>query len=170
MDQPPAQYQSTNRLEAPLWLALDASRLGTGSSFLDSGDGTSPLTLSRMQIPQLEPLPVFLSPETIPTQSVFRIEGALAQRLLGPAPALHAWPGAGSKLLTNTVVQIAVNRTGEVMAARLLNRCGSADADADALAKAWALRFRPAADAPTLWAQAIFRWQTKFPAAAAAQP
>jgi hypothetical protein len=170
MDQPPSEYQSTNQLEAPLWLPLDAARLGTGAALLDTADETTPLTLAQLEIPQLEPLPVFLSPVIIPTQSVFRIEGQLAQRLLSPAPALHAWPSTSKKLLTNTVVQIAVNRAGDVMAARLLTRCGSAEADGDAVAKASALRFRASADAPTTWAQAVFHWQTTFPAAAGTQP
>jgi hypothetical protein len=170
MNKPPAEYQSTNQLEAPRWLALDAARLGTGSIVLDSAEGATPLTLTRLEIPQLEPMPVFLSPVIVPTQSVFRIEGELADRLLGPAPELHAWASTTRKLLTNTVVQIAVNPAGDVMAARLLTRCGSADADGDAVAKARALRFRPSADARTLWAQAIFGWQTTFPAAAGTQP
>jgi hypothetical protein len=171
MDRSPAQYQSTSQLEAPLLLALDAARLGAGSAILNNADGTTtPLTLARLEIPQLEPLPVFLSPEIIPTQSVFRIEGEVGERLLGPAPALHPWPSTTRKLLTNTVVQIAVNRAGDVMAARLLSRCGSADADADAVAKASALRFRPSADARTIWAQAVFHWQTTFPSATGAQP
>ncbi|HUD46547.1 MAG TPA: hypothetical protein VMR33_06940 [Candidatus Baltobacteraceae bacterium] len=170
MDQPPPQYHSTNQLEPPLWLALDAVRLGTGPADLDNASGAAPLSLPQLPIPQADPLPVFLSPVIIPTQSVFRIQGELAARLLGPPPALNAWPSTTKKLLTNTVVQIAVNQAGDVMAARLLTRSGSPDADGDAVAKAWALRFQPSADALTLWAQAVFRWQTTFPAAAGTQP
>ncbi len=170
MDEPPAQYQSTNQLEAPLWLALDAARLGTGEAALTNASGITPLTLAQLDTPRLEPMPVFLSPEIIRTQSVLRIEGELAERLAGPGPALHAWPSTSRKLLTNTVVQIAVNQAGDVMAARLLTRCGSADADADAVAKAGALLFRPSTDARTVWAQAVFDWQTLFPAAAGTQP
>jgi hypothetical protein len=170
MNQPPPQYQPANQLEAPLWLALDPSRLGTGFANLDEAAGTSPLTLAPLEIRQTEPPPPFLTPQTVPTQSVFRIEGELANRLIAPPPALHAWPSPAAKLLANSVVQIAVNRTGDVQTARLLARCGSAEADADALAKTWALRFRPSADAPTLWAQAIFEWQTTFPAQAGALP
>jgi TonB family protein len=170
MDQPPAHYQSTNQVEAPRWLALDASRLGTGPALLEDSDATAPLLPARLEIPQLEPLPVFLSPVNIPTQSVFRIDGDLAKRLIGPAPALHAWPSPDNKLLANTIVQIAVNPGGDVLAARLLNRSGSAEADADAVAKTSALRFRPAAQPGTIWTQAVFRWQTTFPAAPETQP
>ena len=170
MNQPPAQYQSTNQLEAPHWLPLDAARLGTASAILNDAEETAPLTLAQVEIRQLEPLPVFLSPQIIPTQSAFRVEGELAQRLLAPAPELHAWPSANTKLLADTVVQIAVNPAGDVVAARLLTRCGSVDADGDAVAKARALRFRASPGAPVRWSQAVFRWQTTFPAAAGTQP
>ncbi len=170
MDQPPAQFHPSNELKAPLWLALDATRLGTSSAILNDTDENMPLKLAPVQIRQLEPLPVFLSPQIVPTQSVFRIEGGLAQRLASPAPTLQTWPSATRKLLTNTVVQIAVNGAGDVLAARLLTRCGLAEADADAVAKAQALRFRPLTDAPTLWAKAVFHWQTTFPSAPGAQP
>ena len=168
MDQPPAEFQSTNQLEAPLWLTLDKARPGPGIGPLNPANASAPLALARLDLPQLEPLPVFLPPEIIPTQSVFRIEGEVGGRLLGAAPALREWPGA--QLLTNTVVQIAVDRAGDVMATRLLSRCGSADADGDALAKARALRFRPSADARTPWSRAIFQWQTTAPAPAGTPP
>jgi hypothetical protein len=170
MNQPPAQYQAAQQLDAPLWLALDSSKLGAGSALLSETEGPAPLKFSARQNPRLEPLPVFLSPQIVPTQSVFRIEGELAKRFLGPAPLLHAWPSPSTKLLTNTVVQIAANRTGDILTARLMTRCGSPDADADALAKAWSLRFRASADGRIQWAQAVFDWQTTFPVAPGAQP
>jgi hypothetical protein len=123
-----------------------------------------------MQFPQVEALPVFLSPQIVPTQSVFRIEGALKGQLVSPLPALKPWPSASTKLLTKTVVQIAVNQTGDILTVRLQNRSGSPDADADALAKTWALRFRPSTDAAIRWSEAVFQWQTTFSSAAGAQP
>jgi hypothetical protein len=170
MNQPPAEFHPINALKAPLWLALDASRLGTAAAVLTDEDESMPLKLAPVQLRQLEPLPVFLTPPNIPTQSVFRIDGDLARRLASPAPVLHSWPSASRKLLTNTVVQIAVNGAGDVLVARLLTRCGSSEADADAVAKAQALRFRPSPGAATDWAQAVFHWQTTFPATAGAQP
>jgi hypothetical protein len=170
MNQPPAEFHPTNALKAPLWLALDASRLGTAASVMGDADESMPLKLAPAQVRQLEPLPVFLTPPIIPTQSVFRIDGELAQRLASPAPTLQAWPSASRKLLTNTVVQIAVSGAGDVLVARLLTRCGSVEADGDAVAKAQALRFRPSPGAATDWAQAVFHWQTTFPAVAGGQP
>ena len=170
LNQPPAQYQSSNQLEAPLLLSLNTSRLGAGSNFLSDAETAVPFAIAQMQLPQVEPLPVFLSPQIVPTQSVFRIEGELKGRFAGPPPALRAWPSASTKLLTDTVVQIAVNRTGDILTARLQSRSGSPEADADALSKAWSLRFRPSTDATIQWSQAVFQWQTKFPSVTGAQP
>ena len=83
---------------------------------------------------------------------------------MGAGPALHVWPSL--KLLTNSVVQIAVNPAGEVVAARLAASCGLATADAEAAAKARALRFRPSPSAVMQWAEAIFQWHTIEPAEA----
>ncbi|HEY3913248.1 MAG TPA: hypothetical protein VGN61_02080, partial [Verrucomicrobiae bacterium] len=168
MDQPPVEFQSTNQIEAPLWLALDTTRLGTGFAKLNRADATEPQALGRLDLPQLEALPIFLPAENVPTQSVFRIEGELGGRLVGSVPALRTWSSA--QLLTNTVVQIAVSHTGDVMATRLLARSGSTDADGDGLAKARALEFSPSADPRTVWAQAIFQWQTAAPARGMAAP
>ncbi|HEY3853975.1 MAG TPA: hypothetical protein VGO67_06250 [Verrucomicrobiae bacterium] len=170
MNQPPEQYQSSNLLESPILLALDTSKLGAGSNFLNDTKTAAPLAIAQMQYPQVEALPVFLSPQIMPTQTVFRIEGELKNRLIGPLPPLRAWPSSGTKLLTKTVVQIAVNQTGDILTARLQSRSGSPDADADAVAKAWALRFRPSTDPTVQWAEAVFQWQTTFSSATGVQP
>jgi hypothetical protein len=170
MDQPPPHYQPAKQIEMPRWLALEAKRLGSGPAEMEDSDSTAPLPPAPLEISQSEPLPVFLTPVIIPAQSVFRIEGDAARRLIGPAPALHAWPSPVKKLLANTVVEIAVNQAGDVVAARLLSRSGSPEADADAVAKAGALRFRPAPEAPMTWAPVVFRWQTTFPEATGTPP
>jgi hypothetical protein len=162
MDQPAVEFQSTNQLEAPLWLTLATAKLGTGFAKVAHADVIEPLALARLDLPQLEPLPAFLPAEVFPTESVFHIEGNVKDRLMGAAPELQTWPSA--QLLSNTVVQIAVSHAGDVMATRLLSRSGSTDADGDALAKARALRFRPSADPRTIWSRATFQWQTSAPA------
>jgi TonB family protein len=63
-------------------------------------------------------------------------------------------------LLSNSVVQIAVDSAGQVIAARLLGRSGSVDADTNALDKARSLRFRPVPLPAPVWGNAIFEWQT----------
>jgi TonB family protein len=61
------------------------------------------------------------------------------------------------------VVQIAVDSAGQVVAARLLERSGSADVDAMALYLTRQLRFRPVSAEPRVWANAVFAWQTAEP-------
>jgi hypothetical protein len=168
MDAPPVEFQSASQLEPPRWLPLDTMSLGSGFIAANRALFATPFSVARLNVPGIEPLPVFLPVENVSTQSVFQIDGPLNARLLDAPLALRSWPSA--QLLTNTVVQIAVNPSGDVLAARLVARCGSADADADALSKARALRFRPGASAGTTWARAIFQWQTTAPATAAKTP
>ena len=111
-------------------------------------------------------MPVFLVPAVIPTQSIFRLEGGLNDRLLG-APSLRSWPS--EKLLKKSVVQIAVDPMGEVVAVKLDASSDSAEADAEALSLARALRFRPSMSAGTQWCNAIFLWQTSEPAGSGPQ-
>jgi len=168
MDAPPVEFQAASQLEPPRWLPLDTINLGSGFIAANRALFSAPFSVARLTVPGVEPLPVFLPVENVSTQSVFQIEGPLKARLLNAPAALLSWPSA--QLLTNTVVQVAVNASGDVLAARVESRCGSADADEDALSKARALRFRPAAGAGMTWARAIFQWQTTAPATAAKAP
>jgi hypothetical protein len=160
----PPKYQSEIQLQPPHWLALDTTRLGTNFPAVPAGSEAILPGLAERLPRREEPLPAFLPPENIATQSFFRLDGGLSDRLLGPAPVLGTWPNP--QLLANSTVQIAVNPVGEVVAARLATRCGSAEADADALAKARALRFRPSGSAGMVWGEAVFQWQTTEPAGA----
>ncbi len=160
--QRPLAYQAENQLEPPSWLPLDPARLGANFPVLPPGDEPLPLELAQESARPEAPLPLFLAPELIATQSVFRLEGGLSDRLLGAAPELTNWPSP--QVLTNTTVGIAVNSAGEVIVTRLKASCGWDSADADALAKARALRFRPSPLAGTRWGEVIFQWQTTEPA------
>jgi TonB family protein len=165
MGQRPLAYQTEIQIESPIWLGLDTARLGTNFPALPSG--SQPILSGLVEQPSRheEPLPVFLTPEIIPTQSVFRLEGGLGDRLLGAAPALRTWSSekllnSSEKLLNSSLVQIAVDSSGEVLATKLVASCGLAEADAEAVATARALRFRPSPSAGTRWGQAVFQWQT----------
>jgi hypothetical protein len=164
LNQQPLRYQSEIQLEPPAWLTLDTSRLGTNFPALPSGDESILRGLADQLARREEPLPAFLAPENIATQSIFRLEDGLSDRLLGGVPVLGAWPSP--QLLTNSTVQIAVDHFGEVVAARLVGRSGLGEADTDALAKARALRFRPSPSSETIWGEAVFQWQTTEPAGA----
>ena len=182
MDQAPMVYKHEFPLEPPVSLGLPPKRnlpsslsgfvlnliSGFGTNFPSFSSGAEPTIsgLAEQQMRREEPLPVFLAPEIIPTQSVFRLEGGLGERLIGAAPALRSWPS--DKLLTNTFVQLAVNPQGDVVAARLDASCGLAEADAEAVTKTRALRFHPSQSSGTVWGKAIFQWQTVEPTAAVA--
>lgn len=163
LDQQPPAYQAEYELESPSPLRLDAALLGTNFPVL-------PLTraaLAEQPVRQEEPPPAFLAPEVDLQASSFRLIG-LQDRLLGAGPVLRAWPS--TRILTNSPVQIAVNSSGEVVSARLEAGCGLAEADAEAVAQARALRFRPTPSAGTQWGEAVFQWQTtEAPATAPAK-
>jgi TonB family protein len=158
LSQRPAQIQSSNRLEPPSWLDLDVSKLGRVPPGEAIATALLPPDLIAQSAPQLEPLPVLSPNDAIQTQSVFRVEGDARARWTGETPPMPVW--ASQQLLTNSLVEIGVNRTGDVTVHRLLARSGSAEADAAALAAAKALRFIPAAGAGTAWGQAVFEWHT----------
>jgi hypothetical protein len=180
LSQRPPVYQAETNLELPICLDLDMARLqtnflvlptslsgfvlslvsGLGTNFPALPSSSEPMLsgLAEPQARQEEPLPVFLSAEIIPTQSVFRLDGSLSDRLVGAAPALRSWPS--DKLLNKTVVQIGVDPLGEVVATSLEANSGLAEADTQAVATARALRFRPTPSAGTHWGEAVFRWQT----------
>jgi TonB family protein len=154
----PGPYHPTNALEAPIWLGLDVSKLGILSSATEVA-ARAPLLLDMAgpSAPSLEPLPVFLPAPILQTQSVFRLEGEAGRRWMGLPPPLA--PQSSAQLLTNTVVEIAINAAGHVVVHRLLARSGSAAADETALAVAKSLRFAPAA-AEATWGEAVFQWHT----------
>jgi len=159
---PARQFEAPSETEAPAWLTLDAARLGRDFPPLNRGKSALPFGLADQRAPELEPWPVFLTPEPARTQSVFEMQGELAGRLLNAPADMRAWPSA--QLLAKSVVQIAVDSAGQVIAARLLApRSGSAEADSNALDKAWRLRFRPVPSPTPVWGKAVFEWQTVEP-------
>jgi len=96
-------------------------------------------------------------------ESFLRIEGALAARQLDAPLVLPPW--TANSLLSNSVIQFAVNRAGQVISAVLRGGCGLKEADDFALAKVNVLRFRPVeAGAPEYaWDKAAFYWKTIQP-------
>jgi TonB family protein len=68
------------------------------------------------------------------------------------------------KVLDNSVVEIAVNGAGEVVAQHIVSPgSGSKEADREALKQAKLLRFRPLNAIGTIWGQATFEWETTEP-------
>jgi hypothetical protein len=113
--------------------------------------------------PPPESVPDFPAAEASRPESFFRIEGALAGRQAAAPAPLPSWPA--NFLVTNSVVQFAVNRAGQVVSAVLLAGSGLKEADDKALATVNVLRFRPAGAAASeyTWDTATFYWKTIEP-------
>jgi hypothetical protein len=158
LNEPERIIEVPQETEPPAWLQLDTTRLGTNFPSLRALQKPFPVGLLAAHQPQAEPWPIFIPPETIRTQSVFWIRGGLAERQLNPPAVLRSWPSA--QLLRHSVVQVAVNPSGQVVSTRLLDRSGLVDADTNALDLARTLRFRPIAGMGTDWGELIFQWQT----------
>jgi hypothetical protein len=165
------KFEAFNETVGPAWLALNTARLGTNFSQINSTGSLLPFEMMDGNDPELEPWPSSLPAEITRVQSRCEIQGELARRQLTSPPELGAWPpGRGALVLTNSTVQIAVDSAGQVVAARLLAPSGSIDADTNALASAWNLRFRPVPVSRPVWGKAVFEWQTVARTNAASAP
>jgi len=154
------QYEVPAETEARAWLTNDPALLGTNFP-LNRSKSLLPFGLADHDGADLEPWPAFLAPEPFKTQSRLEVRGELTERQLNTPTQLRAWPaGPNAQLLSDSVVQIAVDSAGRVVAARLLARSGSVDADTNALAEARRLRFWPVPSPTPVWGKAVFAWQT----------
>jgi hypothetical protein len=164
---PTIDFQPSERVDTTHALALDTQSLtATFSQFLATNVITPPIIADR----PLPPIPRFepnFQVERPPTQTLARIEGALDARPLITSVELKSWPSA--EILSNTVVQAAVDALGFTFSATLLSSSGSTNADQHALAQAYNARFRPARagtgatydPARSLtWGRWIFQWHT----------
>jgi len=149
-------YQFPEEIEPPHWLAMNNATLGRFAPAQPKPE--LPFQLGQQSTPQTEALPVFVAPVLPRTNSLARVDAKLGIRAVGLPLKLPARPS--DKVLKNSVVDIAVNGAGEVVARRLASRSGSDDADHDALERAKLLHFRPLNAIGTIWGQAIFEWET----------
>jgi len=158
---PARQIEAPSETNERAWLTLDTNRLGTDFEPLNRAKSALPFGWTDQRSQEPEPWPVFLIPEPVRTQSLLEIQGELAGRQLNAPAELPAETNA--QLLAKSVVQIAVDSAGQVIAARLLARSGSVEADNNALDQARRLRFRPAPSPTPVWGKAVFEWQTVEP-------
>jgi len=148
---------------APVFLEFAANWSGADGPPAGSESRHSSFQWTGQPEPLRNSVPDFPAAEASRPESFFRIEGALAGHGTAPPAALPAWPA--NFLVTNSVVQFAVNRAGQVISAVLLAGSGLKEADDSALATVNVLRFRPAgATAPEYaWDTATFYWKTIKP-------
>ena len=171
---PRIDYRPVEPAQSPAWLALPESRLASGfSSFLLSNRAAPALVMDKplARLPRYEPsLPL----EPITMRSELRVEGELGRRRLLTAAILPDWEH--DDLLSNSVVQAAVDADGIPSFAVLLGRSGRREADAFALKFVENARFSPLPPAPAAAAttrpgvpappegltlgRLVFRWRT----------
>lgn len=162
-------YKPAEWVEPPHWLPLETQSLsGTFSQYVTT-NVIMPLLIADKPLPPLQRYEPNFPPEPLPTQSLVRVEGELAGRKLLSNVELKSW--MSSEILSNTVVQAAVDAAGFTFSATLVSSSGSTNADRHALAEAARARFRPVPNAssaadPTrslTWGRWTFQWHTLPP-------
>lgn len=163
---PTLDYKPAEWSEPAHWLPLDTQSLaGTFVRFVATNEIAAPLIADK----PLPPLPRYepnFPNEPVPTNSIVHRDGALAGRELVSRIDLPSW--AASEILSNTVVQSAVDGAGTTFSALLLSSSGSTNADRHALSEVMNARFRPVRDQGAVagatlaltWGQWTFHWHT----------
>ena len=148
---------------APAFLAFAANWPGADLKPAGLELRQSALQLAGLSDPPPERAPDFAAAEASRPESFLRIEGALAGRRLDPPLVLPSW--TNKLLVSNSVVQFAANRAGQIISAVLLAGSGLKEADDSALAAVNVLRFRPVGtSAPAYaWDKATIYWKTVEP-------
>lgn len=140
------------------WLPLNLQQLGNDiKQFLES-NSLAPVAISENPAPLLI-AQTSVETEKLRTESQFRVEGKLATRQLLTPPQLSSWEH--TELLKPTVAQLAVDKGGTVLSARLLFRSGLPKADNAALEIARTLKFLPNAHNELTWGTVVFDWHTR---------
>jgi len=165
MQFPASSYQLGPWTEPPRPLPLAIPQLGATLAEFVRSNQPRPFELALKLAPEVDALGILPLEEV---QSTFSIEGDLADRALLSPLKPASWPAA--EILTNTVVQIAVDSAGRVFSAALLVKTGSPEANASALNLARSARFqplrwigtRPPPPAPEglAWGKMVFHWHT----------
>lgn len=161
LNAPEPQLEMPSAIQSAESLGLDPSRLAFNLPRQKRAEITLPPRSAESGDTEIEPWPATLAPESIRAQSLMDIHGGLSARCLNLPAQLPSWPSA--QLLSNSVVEIAVNPAGQVIAARLLGRSGLIDADTNALDHARNLRFTPSRFSSPVWGRVVFQWQTLEP-------
>ena len=160
--------------EPPRYLALAPEDLsGLGALLAAEPGAVGPPPLMRFA-PAPRNLPDVLATTTLPAHSTCELTAELASRLEPGMPSLPSQPYAD--VLADTHVQLRVDTAGRVQSCALLTRSGLPAADALALDTVRTFRFTPlpgsplyppAPTPPFATGEAIFRWHTVPPPAAA---
>jgi hypothetical protein len=162
----PPDYQPSEYSEPPRWLALDARILGnTFLSYVTTNDVLARPKSDR-PLPPLQRYEPNYPNAAVPSQSQLQIEGELSGRLLPGQFELKSWPH--SEILSNTIVQTAIDDEGRPVTTTLLQETASHEADLYALDLSRKARWRPRrvdSRRPDLlgkvtWGRLVFQWHT----------
>jgi hypothetical protein len=161
-------YEPVHWSEPVRWLPLPLEQLGESFELFVRTNPPPAFQLTE-KLPIRAGFRQLLPPaETIRTQSVLRVEGPI--QLRSAAPNLPVWPH--HDVLNPTIVEVAVDSSGQVQSARLAGwpdaRSGLAEADGAALALARVLQFDPregGGGAPegrgVVWGKLTFHWHAQ---------
>ncbi|MBN2506814.1 MAG: hypothetical protein JXQ71_08990 [Verrucomicrobia bacterium] len=157
--------------EPPRWLEFAEQPCGTAFTEHARTITNRPLIIADLPLPPLTGSMLPVPNQPVGQKSRVRLEGDLAARAWRAAIPLRGWPH--TEVLTNTVVQLAVDAEGRPVATTLLAESGLPAADLYALREAANARFEPlrrpggtrAPDPRLTWGRLVFQWQTLLPAA-----
>lgn len=161
---PASDYRFPESTKPTKWLALEVNQLGCLPELRSSAKSVelAPEELAgpavRFFFPEPEP--------TVQTQSVVRLEGELASRVVDMPATWPPWSGNDKDVLNRTEVQLAVDRAGVVVSTLVLQdgRSGSKEADLEALEIARMLRFSPSINAAGITrGKLVIEWRTALP-------
>lgn len=158
----PREYQPLDWDESPRWLPANTGELGrTFIRFVQTNSHYDKLEVVNKLPPPLE-MWISLPVKSHGKKSELKIEGDIKKRLASPGPELPSWNH--TEPLLDSVVQVAVNRAGDVVASRLVSSCGLSSANQKALDIVRTMRFQPLnseqAATSLSWGKFIFQWQT----------
>lgn len=170
----PPEHRLSDWNEPPRWLDFNAQPLGEPFAGYAKTVTNRPLRIADLPLPALTGADLPVPNQPVGQTPKITVEGHLLSRpLLAPIP-LAPWPH--TELLTNTVIQLAVDAEGVPMVTTLLAESGLRAADLFALEQAAHARFEPLRplrppDDPVLsdlrltWGKLVFHWQTLLPTA-----
>ena len=164
LNYPPATHRLLEWSESPRWLSLGDYSHNLGLAFLDfaAANRSAPLRLADEPLPRNAPGEPPALPLPLLERSRLAIEGDLR---LETIPELPSWQSG--EVVSNSVIQVAVQPTGHPFSCVLLTTSGMKEADAYAMRLALTLRFRPAklarnnpGNEPLAFGKLIFQWHT----------